>query len=356
MIPKSGYQFPAFAKPASAGEGRSDKIMLKRRKTMHSIRRCFIAAIFVLGGIATAAQAEDYPTRPVRFISDSAPGSAIDVTMRIIVDGISRVFGGNAVLINQPGAGGAIGVRAVSSAVPDGYTFGMFALSDFVTLPGTADNLPVQVPHDFIPVGSLGGAPMFITAAPWLDVKTLPELIALAKERPGELAYGTNGPGRLTHLTGELLQSRAGIKLLMVPYSGGTPQVLNDMMGKRVALAFDSYSGIAGAVEAGNAIPLAVASPQRMALLPNLPTVAETLPGYESEGWQILLAPVGTPDAIVQKINAALVKALAIPDVEKRLTDIGRDHIAMSPEETQAFILNEQQKWAPILAHVDVTR
>ena len=161
---------------------------------MHSIRRCVIAAIIVLGGIATSARAQDYPTRPVRFISDSAPGSAIDVTMRVIVDGISRVWGGNAVLINQPGAGGAIGVRAVSTATPDGYTFGMFALSDFITLPGTADNLPVQVPRDFTPVGSLGGAPMFITAAPWLEVKTLPELIALAKQRPGELAYGTNGP------------------------------------------------------------------------------------------------------------------------------------------------------------------
>jgi tripartite-type tricarboxylate transporter receptor subunit TctC len=322
---------------------------------MHSTRRCVIAAILVLGGvggIATAARAQDYPTRPVRFISDSAPGSAIDVTMRVIVDGISRVWGGNAVLINQPGAGGAIGVRAVSSATPDGYTFGMFALSDFVTLPGTADNLPVQVPHDFIPVGSLGGAPMFITAAPWLEVKTLPELIARAKERPGELAYGTNGPGRLTHLTGELLQSRAGIKLLMVPYSGGTPQVLNDMMGKRVALAFDSYSGIAGAVEAKNAIPLAVAAPRRMTMFPDLPTVAETLPGFQSAGWQMLVAPVGTPDVIVKKVNADLIKALALADVKKRLTALGRDDLPLSPAETLAFIQHEQATWAPILAQI----
>src|SRR5579862_3625291 len=264
---------------------------------MHSTRRCFITAILVLGGIATAAQAQDYPTRPVRFVSDSAPGSAIDVTMRVIVDGISRIWGGNAVLINQPGAGGAIGVRAVSTAAPDGYTFGMFALSDFVTLPGTADNLPVQVPHDFTPVGSLGGAPMFITAAPWLEVKTLPDLIALAKERPGELAYGTNGIGRLTHLTGELLQNRAGIKLLMVPYSGGTAQILTDIMGKRIQLVFEAYSGLAGAIGAGTVRALAVASANRMGNFPDLPTVAETLPGFEAIGWQVLLAPAGTPDA-----------------------------------------------------------
>jgi tripartite-type tricarboxylate transporter receptor subunit TctC len=295
----------------------------------------------------SVARAQDYPSHPVKLISDSAPGSAIDITMRIIADGLSHTLGQQAVLVNQPGAGGAIAVHAASTAAPDGYTLGMMALSDFITLPGTAD---------FIAVGSLGGAPLFITAAPWLQVKTLPEFIAVAKKRPGELAYGTNGPGRLTHLTGELLQQRAGIKLLMVPYSGGTPQVLNDMMGKRIALTLDSYSGIAGAIEAGNAIPLAVAAPQRMALRPDLPTVAETLPGYESEGWQILVAPVGTPDAIVQKINAALVKAMNDPEVAKRLERIGRDHPPMSPAQALAFVQNEQAKWAPILAHIDITR
>jgi tripartite-type tricarboxylate transporter receptor subunit TctC len=302
------------------------------------------------------ARAQDYPSHPVKLISDSAPGSAIDITMRIIADGLSHTLGQQAVLINQPGGGGSIAVHAASAAAPDGYTLGMMALSDFITLPGTADNLPIQLPRDFIAVGSLGGAPLFITAAPWLQVKTLPEFIAVAKKRPGELAYGTNGPGRLTHLTGELLQQRAGIKLLMVPYSGGTPQVLNDMMGKRIALTLDSYSGIAGAIEAGNAIPLAVAAPQRMALRPDLPTVAETLPGYESEGWQILVAPVGTPDAIVQKINAALVKAMNDPEVAKRLERIGRDHPPMSPAQALAFVQNEQAKWAPILAHIDITR
>ena len=316
------------------------------------------AALFAVLPLANfgAAWAQDYPSHPVRLISDSAPGGAIDITMRIIADGLGHTLGQQAVLINQPGAGGAIAVHAVSAATPDGYTLGMMALSDFIALPGTADNLPVQLPRDFIAVGSLGSAPMFITAAPWLQVKTLPELIAIAKQRPGELAYGTNGPGRLTHLTGELLQDRAGIKLLMVPYSGGTPQVLNDMMGKRIALALDSYSGVAGAIEAGNAIPLAVAAPQRMALTPDLPTVAETLPGYESEGWQILVAPLGTPDAIVQKINAALVKATSDPEVAKRLERIGRDHIPMTPAETLAFVQREQAKWAPILAHIDIAR
>jgi tripartite-type tricarboxylate transporter receptor subunit TctC len=128
------------------------------------------------------------------------------------------------------------------------------------------------------------------------------------------------------------------------------------MMGKRIALALDSYSGIAGAIQAGNAIPLAVAGPKRMVLLPNLPTVAETLPGYEAEGWQTLVAPIGTPDEIVQKISAALTRAMTDPDVGQRLDRIGRDHPPMSPAETLAFIQHEQAKWAPILAHIDITR
>ncbi len=331
---------------------------------MQGQQRRFIAASLsllpilaqMLGLTAKPAQAQDYPTHSVRLISDSGPGSAIDVPMRIIAEGLTRVWGQQAVVINQPGAGGAIAARAAASAAPDGYTLFMPAVSAFVALPGAADNLPIELPRDFTPIGSLGGAALFITAASWLGVKTLPELIALAKKRPGELTYGTNGRGRLTNLTGELLQSRAGIKLLMVPYSGGTAQVLNDMMGKRIALVFNSYSGIAGAVQAGNAIPLAVAATKRLAIFPNLPTAAETLPGFESGGWQILVAPVGTPDAIVRKANADLGKALGDPEVQARLAKLGRTDTPMSPEETLTFVHSEQQKWAPILAQMAGTR
>ncbi len=249
----------------------------------------FLSLLTTLIGFVPAARGQDYPARPVRLITDSAPGSAIDVPVRLIAEGLSRIWGQQAVVVNQPGAGGAIAARSAATATPDGYTFGVMALSAFVALPGTADNLPVAVPRDVIPVGYLGGAPMFIGAAPWLGVKTLPDLIALAKQKPGELSYGVNGVGRLTHLTGELLQRQANIKLLMVPYTGGTPAIINDMMGKRLGLVFEAYSGLAGAIDAGNVVPLAVASASRMASTPNLPTVAETLPGFESIGWQVLV-------------------------------------------------------------------
>jgi tripartite-type tricarboxylate transporter receptor subunit TctC len=316
----------------------------------HWIISASVAA--ALSALAVPAQAEDFPSHPVRIITDSAPGSAIDVPVRIIAEGLSRIWGQQAVVINQPGAGGAIAVRSGETATPDGYTFGVAAASAFVTLPGAADNLPVQVPKDYVPVAYLGGAPMFITAAPWLGIKTLPELIALAKQKPGDVSYGVNGIGRLTHLTGELLQSRAGIKLLMVPYSGGTAQIINDMMGKRVGLVLDAYSGIAGAIDAGNAVPLAVGSASRLAVSPNLPTVAETLPGFEAVGWQVLMAPPGTPDAIIQKVNADVIKAMSDPEAKKKLAALGRDDRSMSAAQTLTFIQGEQQKWAPIVQQI----
>jgi tripartite-type tricarboxylate transporter receptor subunit TctC len=304
-------------------------------------------------GAIPAAQAQDYPNRPVRLVTDSAPGSAIDVPVRLIAEGLSRIWGQQAVVVNQPGAGGAIAARSAATAAADGYTFGVMALSAFVALPGTADNLPVQVPRDVIPVAYLGGAPMFIGAAPWLGIKTVPDLIALAKQKPNELSYGVNGIGRLTHLTGELLQRQAGIKLLMVPYTGGTPAIINDMMGKRVGLVFEAYSGLAGAIDAGNAVPLAVAAASRMPSLPNLPTVAETLPGFESIGWQALVAPAGTPDALIKKVNADAIKAMRDdPEIHKRLIDLGRDDRMMPPAELLTFIRSEQTKWAPIVQQI----
>jgi tripartite-type tricarboxylate transporter receptor subunit TctC len=319
-----------------------------------------LASLWLLTMSATAAapaqaQAQDYPTRPVKIITDSGPGSAIDVTLRIIADQLTQVWGQQVLAVNQPGGGGAIAARLVSTAAPDGYTLFIPALSAFVALPGTAANLPIEVPRDFAPVGYFGGAPMFITAAPSLGVSTLAELIELAKRRPGELAYGTNGPGRLTHLTGELLQSRAGIKLLMVPYSGGTAQVLNDVMGGRIPIVIEAYSGVAGAIEAGTVKPLAVASPKRLPDFPNLPTVAETLPGFAASGWQVLVAPVGTPASIVSKASADLVKAMSEPEVRKKLAKLGRDDVPMSPAEATAFIQREQRMWAPILQQIGRT-
>ena len=331
---------------------------MKAHRYWFKLVSLWLLAASATGGVPAQAQAQaqaqtqDYPTRPVKIITDSGPGSAIDVTLRIIADQLTQVWGQQVLAVNQPGAGGAIAARMAAGAAPDGYTLFIPALSAFVALPGAAANLPIEVPRDFTPVGYFGGSPMFITAAPSLGVATLPELIALARRRPGELAYGTNGPGRLTHLTGELLQSRTGIKLLMVPYSGGTAQVLNDVMGGRIPIVIEAYSGIAGAIRAGTVRPLAVASPKRLADFPDLPTVAASIPGFAASGWQVLVAPVGTPTAIVRKANDALIRALSDPEARERLARLGRDDVAMSPAEVTAFIHGEQRKWAPILQQI----
>ena len=327
---------------------------------MTAYRRWFASASCLLAAILLAghgsALAQDYPTRPVRIITDSAPGSAVDVILRVVADRLSRLWGQQVLPVNQPGGGGAIAARAAAGAAPDGYTLAIPALSAFVALPGAAANLPIEIPRDFTPIGYLGGSPMFVSTAPALGVTTLPELIALAKRRPGEIAYGTNGPGRLTHLTGELLQHRAGIKLLMVPYSaGGTAQVLNDIMGGRIPLVIEAYSGIAGALDAGTIRALAVASAERLPRLPDLPTVAETLPGFAASGWQVLVAPVGTPETIVRKVNGDLIKALTDPEARQTLAKLGRDERPMSPAEVTDFIHGEQRKWAPILKQIGRT-
>lgn len=317
-------------------------------------RRWALAGLYLLIGAVTAAPAtaQDYPARPVRILSDSAPGSAIDVIIRIVAERLTQRWGQQVVAVNQPGAGGSIAARAAAQSPADGYTLFVAALSTFVSPPNAAANLPIQVPRDFLPVGYFGGAPMFIAAASWLDIKTLPELIALAKKTPEELTYGTNGPGRLTHLTGELLASRAGIKLLMIPYSGGTAQVLTDMMGKRIPLVIEAYSGLAGAIQAGTIVPLAIASPRRLPSFPDIATVAETLPGFQAGGWQVVLAPVGTPDAIVNKVNADLIKVLSDPDTRKLIARFHRDERLLSPAETTAFIQGEQKTWAPVLKQI----
>lgn len=317
-------------------------------------RQRALAGLYLLIGamIAAPATAQDYPARPVRILSDSAPGSAIDVIIRIVAERLTQLWGQQVVPVNQPGAGGSIAARAAAQSPADGYTLFVAALSTFVSPPNAAANLPIQVPRDFLPVGYFGGAPMFIAAASWLDVKTLPELIARAKKAPEELTYGTNGPGRLTHLTGELLASRAGIKLLMIPYSGGTAQVLTDMMGKRIPLVIEAYSGLAGAIQAGTIVPLAIASSKRLPSFPDVATVAETLPGFQAGGWQVMLAPVGTPDAIVSKVNADLIKVLSDPDTRKQIARFHRDERLLSPAETIAFIQGEQKMWAPVLKQI----
>ena len=308
-------------------------------------------------GLASAAQAQTapYPTKPVKIIVDSAPGSATDVASRLMADRLSQVWGQQAVIENRPGAGGSIAARAASQAAPDGSTLYVGAASVFTALkgaPGVAPNLPVELPRDFAPIGFITQQPMFIAVAPALGIKSLPELIELARKKPGELSYATTGRGRITHLTMELLQSRAGIKLQMVPYTGGPHAAMADLATGRVAIVIEGYSGLAGGMASGSIKGIAVASHQRLADFKDLPTVAETLPGFLAGGWNVLLAPVGTPESIIRKTNADLRKALDEKGVETKLAAMGAYLHPMSPEEVTAFSQEQQRIWRPVAEHV----
>jgi tripartite-type tricarboxylate transporter receptor subunit TctC len=301
---------------------------------------------------AAQAQAGNYPSRPVTIISDAAAGATPDVDARFVAEGLGKIWGPQVVVINHPGANGSIAARSASEAAPDGYTLFMPALSTFVALLTVAPNLPLKLPRDFLPIGFTAENPMFVAVNPALGVTTLPQLIALAKKEPGTVSIAVTGIGRLTHLTGELLQTRADIKLLAVPYAGGPAPALGDVATGRVSMIIEGYSGIAGAVNAGSVKLIAVASPERLPQFPDLPTVAETIPGFAATGWQVLVAPVGTPEPIIRKVSDDLRKVVTDPDFKARLGRIGSYSRAMSAPEALAFVQKEQQTWLPVLEKI----
>jgi tripartite-type tricarboxylate transporter receptor subunit TctC len=286
------------------------------------------------------------------IISDAAAGTAPDVTARFVAEGLGKIWGQQVVVINHPGANGSIAAHAASDATADGYTLFMPALSTFVALPTIAPNLPLKLPRDFLPIGFTAEQPMFIAVGASLGATTLPQLIALAKMEPDKITFAVSGVGRLTHLTGEVLQRRADIKLLSVPYAHGTASALSDIASGRVSLIIENYSGIVGAVKAGRVKLIAVASPGRLPEFPNLPTVGETIPGFTASGWQVLVAPLGTPAPIISKVSADLSKVVNDADFKKRLAAIGSYSRAMTPEEVLAFVAKEQQTWQPVLENL----
>jgi tripartite-type tricarboxylate transporter receptor subunit TctC len=317
---------------------------------MKTLFRLLVGMLLVLAPIiARPAFADDYPNKPIKVISDSAPGSAIDVAFRMAMDRLGTVLGKQIVPIDQPGAGGALAAHTASQSIPDGYTLFAPALSLFISLPGKAENLPLILPRDFLPVGSLTELPMFICASAQSGIKTLPDLIARAKQHPGEISFAATGIGRLTHLTGLLLASKAGIKLEAVPYAGGPAAALTDVIGGRVPLVIEGYSGLAGAIQAHTITALAVGSMHRLPDFPDLPTLAETLPGFAAGGWQGMVAPLGTPAPIIQKINASLKQVLSEPDLAKQLASRGAYVDPLSPSEVNAFINAQQEQWRPVL-------
>jgi len=315
---------------------------------------CFL--FLLLAGGEARSQAEPYPSKPVRIVVDSAAGSANDATARILADKLSRIWNQQVLTLNQPGAGGSISARAASTSPPDGYTLYLPATSPFLALPGApgvAPNLPIELPRDFVSISFVLQQLLFIGASHLSGINNLSEVIALAKQRPGEVTYAATGRGRLTHLTMELLQARTGVKLQLVPYAGGPAQAMNDIMSGRVMLVLDGYAGLAGALKGDLIKGLAATSLERLPGFENLPTVAETVPGFFVGAWNVMLAPLGTPETIVRKVHDDLRIALDDPDLIAKFAANGAFVRLMTPEQVTEFVTAEQKTWRPILEQVN---
>ena len=318
------------------------------------LRRGLLAAclgLLLISAGGPQARAETWPAKPVRLITQGAPGSGPDVIARIVADAFTRLWGQQVTVLAQPGAGGSAAARVAAGAAADGYSLYMPATSAFIVMPEMFPNLPFNLDRDFVRIGFVGEQPMIVAAAPSLGVKTLPELIAFSKQKPGQTFYSANARGSLPHLTAERLRTESGIDLTYVPYPGAAAG-LQDLIGGRIQVIVEGPSALFGAMQSGQIKVVAVAATRRLAEFPDLPTVAETVPGFSAMGWFPLLAPTGTPKPIVDKINADLRTILAQEDLQKRFLAVGTFVRPMSPQETSDFISNEQKAWRPVVRQI----
>jgi tripartite-type tricarboxylate transporter receptor subunit TctC len=310
--------------------------------------------LFALATVAASpAHAESYPVKPVKIITQAPAGAGPDVILRIVADRLTQMWEQQVLVINRPGGGGLIAAQAAATTSErDGYTLYMASSSALVVLPESQAKLPFNFERDFVPIGFIGEQPFVIAVPPALKIGTLAELIALAKRRPGEIAYAANLTGTLPHLTAEFFRIRSGIKATFVPYAGGAPAALSDIMGGRISMIVESLPALSGAIRGNIVKPLAVSSAQRLPQFPDLPTIAETIPGFEATGWFAMMAPSGTPNDVVEKVSRGLHLVLEQPEVVQKLATLGTYSRSMSTAELADFIRSEQQKWKPVLQQI----
>jgi tripartite-type tricarboxylate transporter receptor subunit TctC len=278
----------------------------------------------------------------------SAGAGVTDIMARLVGQHLSASLGQPVVIENRPGAGGVPGTEAAARAAPDGYTFLMTNVAHAVN-PYLYAKLPYDPVKDFTPVTLVNTAPLMLVVHPSVAAKSVKELIAYAKAHPGELSFGSGGVGSTPHLSGELFKSLSGIDVLHVPYKGGAP-ALNDLIGGQLSFMVENMPGTLPFVKGGKLRALAVTSPQRSALEPALPTMAEAgVPGYEVVGWNGIVAVTGTPPEIVARLHAEVAKILHSPQVKQRMAALGAEPVGNSPEEFGAFIKTEMARWGRII-------
>jgi len=301
------------------------------------------------------ADAQNWPTRPVRLISPFAPGGGADITSRAVAQKLSTSLGQQVLVENRGGAGGMIGVDIAAKSPADGYTIVMGTIGPIAINPSLYKKMTYDPQRDLIPVSQAANALNVLVVHPSLPAKNVKEMIAIAKARPGQMNYGSSGPGATDHLAGELFNVLAGVKMVHVPYKGGAPAML-DLVSGNVQVVFSTVSTAIAAMDSKRVRPLAMTGNQRFELMPDLPTVAEAgLKGFEVNNWYGIFLPAGTPKDIITRLNADVVKALAAPDVKKRLIEAGIVATSSSPEGFTAYVKAESTKWAKVIKDAGIT-
>jgi tripartite-type tricarboxylate transporter receptor subunit TctC len=317
------------------------------RITSRFIRFCVFA--FAAAGLcAGLAQAQPYPAKPVRIVVPYPAGGPLDTIGRIIAQALSPHLGQTVVVENRAGAGGSLGTGVVARAAPDGYTMLLGNAGPMTINPVLRPDLPYDPRKNFAPITWLTSAQMVLVVHPSLPVRSLKDVVALARAHPGSLNYGSAGVGNLTHLGMELLQSRAKVKMTHVPYKGVAPAYV-DLMSGEVGLMFGNVSGPLEYIRSGRMRAIAVTSTRPSPVLPGVPTVAQSYPGFDLVTWIGVFVPAGTPDAIRARLHGDIVKVLQQPDVNKRLVDLGNDVVAGDAEKLAAHVDGELALYAKII-------
>ncbi|QOT80658.1 tripartite tricarboxylate transporter substrate binding protein [Cupriavidus basilensis] len=306
-----------------------------------------IAAALALAAPATHAAEASYPTKTITIIVPASPGGAIDLVARLVGQKMTEAWGQSVVVDNRPGATGIIGTDLVAKSAPDGYMLALVASSHAIN-PSMVKKLPFDTIKSFEPVALTHVVPLMLVVSPSLPVTSVKELIAYGKANPGKLSFASSGSGGAPHFSGELFKSMTGIDMVHIPYKGST-LAHPDLTSGRVSLMFDTVAAIGPQVKGGKVRPLAVTTAKRSSAAPQVPTMAQAgLPGYETSTWGGVLAPAGTPKAVVDKLNAEINKALSSPDVRERLQNAGIEPAGGTPAQFASFLQVEMGKWAKV--------
>jgi tripartite-type tricarboxylate transporter receptor subunit TctC len=320
--------------------------------------RVAVAAALALSFCQIAAHAQDaaYPDRPIKMLVGFGAGGSTDVAARIMAQKMSEILGQTILVENRTGASGMIAAEDVAKSPPDGYTLMMASQTVLAVAPKLYRKVTIDPIKDFTPVAYCGASPLVLVVNPAFPAHTTAEMIAMAKAEPGKIIFGTGGVGTTPHIASEMFQYVAGIKMSHVPYRGEAGAI-NDLVAGQIPAMFANLSAITGQIQGGTVRALAVTSPKRAPSAPDIPTVAETLPGFAADTWFGIVAPAGTPRAIIDKLNAAAQKALASDDTKKRYADVGMTSTGeggTTPEQLDAYIKSEIAKWSKVIKDANI--